>query len=130
MNKTLVTVVIVVLLAAFFQGRSNDQQPRLELYQQIEAGKVEMVGEVTDEQAINAYLELYDQLEFNLEPTLQDYPDVAIYRHDSNGNIHHTNVWFSRDNGSYVQQIKDNRQMALLSAEEVNTLKDILPDFE
>jgi len=125
MNKTLVTVVIIVLLAAFFQGRNNDQQPRLELYQQIEEGKVEMVGEVTDEQAINTYLTLYDQLEFNLEPTLENYPDVAIYRHDSNGTIHHSNVWFSADDGSYVQQIKGDRKMALLSAEEVKSLKGI-----
>lgn len=130
MNKTLVTVVIIVLLAAFFQGRNSAQQPRLELYQQIEEGKVEMVGEVTDEQAINTYLQLYDQLEFNIDPIVLDYPDVAIYRHDSNGTIHHTNVWFSADDESYVQQIKDDRKMALLSAEEVNTLKGLLPDFE
>jgi len=130
MNKTLVTVVIIVLLAAFFQGRTNDQQPRLELYQQIEEGKVAMVGEVTDEEAITMYLDLYDQLAFNLDPLELDYPDVAIYRNDSNGNIHHTNVWFFTDHGSYVQKIKGDRKMTLLSAEEVNTLKKILPYFE
>lgn len=130
MNKTLVTVVIIVLLAAFFQGRNSEQQQRLELYQQIEEGKVAMVGEVTDEQAIYAYLDLYDQLVFNLDPTQLDYPDVAVYRNDSNGNVHHTNVWFSGDDGNYVQQIKGERKMALLSEEEANTLKEILPDFE
>ena len=130
MNKTLVTVVIIVLLAAFFQGRNSDQRPRLELYQQIEEGKVAMVGEVTDEQAINTYLDLYDQLEFNLDPIELNYPDVAIYRNDSNGNIHHTNVWFSTAGGGYLQQIKGERKMALLSEEEMNVLMGILPDFQ
>ena len=130
MNKTLVTVVLIVLLAAFFQGRNNDQRQRLELYQQIEEGKVAMVGEVTDEHAIKAYLDLYDQLSFTLEPITLGYPDVAIYRHDSNGTIHHTNVWLTDDDESYVQQIKDGRKMALLSEEEINRLKGILPGFE
>lgn len=115
---------------SIFQGRNSDQQHRLELYQQVEEGKVAMVGEVNDEQAIRAYLDLYDQLSFTLEPIPLGYPDVAIYRHDNNGTIHHTNVWFSVDGESYLQHIKEDRKMALLSAEEVIRLKGILPGFE
>lgn len=130
MNKTLVTVVLIVLLAAFFQGRNSDQQHRLELYQQVEEGKVTLVGEVTEEEVIREYLDLYDQLSFVLEPVSLGYPDVAVYRHDSNGNIHHTNVWLTGDDSGYVQQIKGDRKMALLSEEETILLKGILPGFE
>lgn len=127
MNKTLTTVVLIVLLAAFFQGRNSDTQQRLELYRQVEEGKVEMVGEVRDKSAINAYLDLYDTKIFDIDPHITQHPDVAVYLYDGSSLIHHVNVWYFADGSGFMQQIRGERKMAKLSEAEVQLLREILP---
>jgi hypothetical protein len=125
-EKNLMALMIVVFLITLFQGTFSTPSLQLEIYRQTGEGSVELMGVVTEESAVRAYQTLYDQLEFSINTSLADYPDVAVYRKDGSGTIHHANVWLYENGEGAMQQMMGDRKSAPLSVEETLLFKEIL----
>ncbi len=126
MKKSMLVVVFIVMVAAWFRGEFLTVEPALEIYRQAAEGKVELIREVGDASDIGRYEELYRQKEFVLESVVLRYPDIAVYRRDGAGVMHHSNIWFHEAGDGLIQQMDGSRHKAALTAEEVEALKNML----
>ncbi|MDW7672836.1 MAG: hypothetical protein SCK57_04595 [Bacillota bacterium] len=126
MKKNLLALMIVVILITLFQGTFSTPSLQLEIYHQTGEGSVELMGVVTEESVVRAYQTLYDQLEFSMNTSFADYPDMAVYHRDGAGTIHHTNVWLYENGEGAMQQMTGDRKSAPLSVEDTLLFKEIL----
>ena len=126
MKKSVFTVIIIVILVTLLRGAFHTSEPSLEIYRQAGEGNVELIREITDVSAVEKYDSIYRRLDFVLEGPLSTYPDIAVYRRDDAGFVHHTSVWIFEQGDGVMQEISGSRKAASLTVEEMNELMRVL----